>query len=346
MEIPAKLRPEGWPATIPLPDDEVQRAVRAAELNRQLDEARAASKEPAKATVGLMVVGYRKSAEYGRLSERTKREYARYLSRLLDEMGSENVAAIGPKAIRAYLSRFDDTPRQRDMMVAVLSNVLNQAINDEEIQRNPLHEMRVGSRAKPKQGRLWTDDEFNTMCQVARDQGRFSVLTAMTFCREGAQRVGDALRLQWDWIGDDGLIRFTQSKRKRQVALPMTKRLRNVISETREMNSHPTFVVVNETNGRPYDTNPDLPNTTFYHVFARLRAMVGLDDLDMMYLRHTGVMERVRAGLTIPQIAQHTGWSPRNVYDVIQHYMPTDESSAIAAGQILEDYRSGQITDV
>lgn len=349
FEVKAKDRPPNWPATIPLDPDRSRAITRAAELNAQLDAARLAMAAdgllaPVTGTLPWLRDRYFASPEWGRLHPRTQREYRRYLDMLMAWSaagGHRHVRGLGAKTIREYLRGMDRTPVQRDRLAVVLGNLLNVAVAEEVIERNPLREMRALPKARAEEAHIWTEAEFRAIVDEAERQGRTSVVLVLTFMRDCAQRLGDALRMEWDWFGADGWCRLKQSKRGARVACETTPELRALLARAREAAVvHPRFVALFEHTGQPYDMDPARPNDQFTGAFERVRKAAGLPHLKAMHLRHTGVVEMARAGCTVPEIASRTGHATGTVDEMLKRYMPPDETVARNAGAKLSAWRN------
>jgi hypothetical protein len=120
----------------------------------------------------------------------------------------------------------------------------------------------------------------------------------------------------------DGALRFKQSKRGREVILP--------IDHAAETGIAATTIIVSEETGRPY------PADTFRAWVSRIRQAGAahcpeLAELEFRWLRHTAVTRLAEAGVDAAAIPRIVGWSPRAVGEVIEHYLVGSEDLAATA---------------
>jgi hypothetical protein len=138
----------------------------------------------------------------------------------------------------------------------------------------------------------------------------------------------------------DGALRFKQSKRGREVILPidhvphpvarLEAELERTAKHAAETGIAATTIIVSEETGRPY------PADTFRAWVSRIRQAGAahcpeLAELEFRWLRHTAVTRLAEAGVDAAAIPRIVGWSPRAVGEVIEHYLVGSEDLAATA---------------
>ncbi len=100
------------------------------------------------------------SHEFGKLAEKTRKDYRRYLDALRDEFGSLPIDALSDRRIRQdffdWRDQFASTPRTADYAWSILRKVLSWAYDRGKID--------VNHAIKP--GRLYDSDHTDEVCVV------------------------------------------------------------------------------------------------------------------------------------------------------------------------------------
>ena len=142
------------------------------------------------------------------------------------------------------------------------------------------------------------------------------------------QRQGDLLRLSWSAY-DGKWITLTQSKTGRKVKVPVTPRLRAVMS------SIPRLGPIILTNGH---RRPWAPNA-FRKAWGAAASRAGIVGLHFHDLRGTAVTRLSEAGCTPQEIARFTGHSLRDVAAILDRYLARTDKLASTALEKLERAR-------
>ena len=126
------------------------------------------------------------------------------------------------------------------------------------------------------------------------------------------QRQGDLLRLPWSAY-DGKWITLTQSKTGRKVKVPVTPRLRAVMSS--------------------------IPRTRADYSYERAPSALGTKRIQEGVVRGTAVTRLSEAGCTPQEIARFTGHSLRDVAAILDRYLARTDKLASTALEKLERAR-------
>lgn len=252
-------------------------------------------KPPAPGSFGALVALYRSAPEYRKLADGSRAGYDRILKPLLDRFGDLPVASIPRAWVLAMRDELQDTPRAANYRVAVISRLLNFAIDRGLRTDNPA--ARVQSLACGPGHRRWTNAEVAAMTGAEAGDVALPVMIAL----HTAQRLGDVLRLLWSAY-DGERIRLRQSKTGADLVIPVSEDLKAVLDATRRQ----AAVICTTEAGRAW--KPDW----FKHRFAQVRAKLGLpDDMHFHGLRHSRASELAEAGASDAEIQAVTGHKTR-----------------------------------
>lgn len=337
FQVPARLRPEGWPATIRLSDDLATACVEARKHHERLKAERATAAPPRDDTGTLpwLIRSFERSDAYKALRPRSQQAY-QYPARIVVEWSAKAnhppVAKITRPAILKFLSALEDTPSTRLAVASYLRTLLTHAQDLGLIETNPASRLRL-KRPKAKV-RIWSREEFDAVVTWLDAHGRQQLVTALWIALTIGQREGDVLRLQEPRDYRNGVFRFWQSKTGAYVTVPAPDRLRQRIA-ARPRGQIP--LVANEVTGVGYNLR------TLNKWLRKATRDLGLDDLRFMHLRHTAVVEMARAGCEVPEIASITGHSLRGVTKILEHYLPRDSEVARNAIAKLDAYREQKL---
>jgi integrase len=187
-------------------------ADKAAAIRKVLDLSNRASDE---GTVGQLWRLYSQSSDYLRLSDITRKQYAEYWTCRLSKVFENGIAAqIRPADVSRYL-RIEraSAPVVANREVAVLSNLMNLAVERGQIDRNPCREVRRNS--EQSRTRLVESSELDAFVGWALMQGPSAVvLVSMAqFAALSGNRRTEFLKLHWPQV-DDQIIRLNRAKQR------------------------------------------------------------------------------------------------------------------------------------
>jgi hypothetical protein len=341
MEVPARLRPSGWLAAIPLPLDgdrtgdlndlgEVARIrADAARLYEKLLRARAGVEEPARQRRDMPSLNraWQSSQAFKAKRPRTQQGYA-YHAGLIEDWsrlaGHRPVAALDRAAIEAFLAVYDDRPTTRRHLKIVLKMLLDHAVALGWRADNPAERIKIA--APESTLTLWERDDVmaGAWACIMADQTPLAALLLTEW--EIGQRLTDTrlFRRGAEYQPQDGVFRFWQSKTRSYVTIPVSDALRGLLDAVQDNGS--LYLFVDRRTGKPF------AEQRLGHVWAAIRDAAGLDSrLQIRTLRHSCVVQQARAACTVPEIAAVTGHSPFSVEQILRKYLPRDNQVAWAA---------------
>lgn len=182
---------------------------KAAAIRKVLDLTQRA---PDQGTVGQLWRIYEKSADFTRLADGTKRQYRECWVQLQKVFERGQVAYIRPADVARYLRvERAAAPVVANREVAVLSNLLNLAVERGEIDRNPCKEVRR-NKERPRT-RLVEPKELDAFVAWALQQGpSATVLVSMAqFAALSGNRRAEFLALHWPQV-DEQVVRLKRAK--------------------------------------------------------------------------------------------------------------------------------------
>jgi len=354
FEVPARLRPSGWSAAIPLPleaprsgdlknAEEVARIqADAAALYQRLIDARSNIERQAAPTVARnmpsLVRSWQQTQRFKSKKPTTQKGYVYHAGLILDWSASRNhppISALKLDKIEEYLATFDDRPTTRRHVKIVLGMLLDHALALEWITRNPVDTIKM---AAPKSHvEIWeeADVEFYMFAAAAAGQPGLAALILTEW--EIGQRLTDALlfRGTWDWRPGTKAaeydfkgraFRFWQSKTNSYVTIPVSHRLGDMLEIVRDPAS--LYLFRDAATGKPF------VGTRCSHEFERIRDLAKAAapgfarHLVIRALRHSCVVQLARHECTVPQIASITGHSPASAEQILAKYLPRDNDVA------------------
>ena len=272
-------------------------------------------------TVGSLIRGYLSGYEFNRRADSTKAEYKRMLARCEDAFGDMPIVALGAARVRRdFLDWRDDiarkSPREADHRLTVLARVFSWAMDRGEIERNPLDKFpRVYGSDRSQM--IWTEHDVKRFMAKAPLEMQQALMLAL----HTGQRQGDLRALTWNAY-DGQTITLRQSKRGRQVVIPCTKALRDMLDG---MPRGDAVTVLTTATGRPWQKRH------FARTWEKASTAAGIEGLHFHDLRGTAVTMLSLAGCEPQEIATITGHSLRRAHDIIEAYLARTRGLAEAA---------------
>lgn len=321
--VPARLRPNGWPATIPLPregrrtgdltnPDELTRIVADADaLNAELDAFRTSgAKVEGKRTLVALIAHWEKSlgtpGPGSTISDRTRRHYNQVSRTLaawskIPPVNNGPVTSITPAHIAQLLRVYDDRPTTKRHLRATLSTILGHGVEEGWLPANPVPKVqkkrrRGGKRKVPVI--LWTKDDVEQHVALALRRNWAPGAVMILGLWECMGRVSDAPLWRRDnhWDPDQKTLIYTTSKSDGEstAVAQMSTRFAELVA----MSSHDYLVV--SPRGRPY--RPTLDDTRIGEHFRDLNAVAiseGGRKLILRHLRHASQTHAAECGVPL-----------------------------------------------
>jgi len=276
---------------------------------------------PAAGTVGALVESYRACKEFTDKDPKTRVNQARYLDMIAAEIGHRSVKGLRPIHIFTMRDRLADTPGKANNWLSVFKNLMKHAIRLDMRTDNPAQHVPI---FKTGEHEPWPADLLAVCLEQATPMTRLAIITGLC----SGQRIGDCVRMQYGWIGADGIMAFAQQKRRRggvikEVAVPMHP------FWVEELGKLPrkSVTLLYERTGTPFKTTAAIQE--------RLRALMAKEEVQSVItdlvaretiapetkftfhgLRKNACCYLIECGLNEQQIGEMLGMSP----DMVRHY--------------------------
>lgn len=278
---------------------------------------------PDETRFSALIVAYKRSADYKKLAESTKKNWSGWLDRIDEHFGTLRIKnfdrpdQIRPR-IRKWRSQYAETPRGADYGMQVLSRVLSYAVDPlAKIGMNPcegIGKLYSANRAAI----IWEAPELSQVLAACSKEAKLAVkLAALT-----GLRAGDLFRLSWSHVSENAIIMTTgKSRHQREVVVPIYGELRELLKEIPKRSP----VVLTNSRKSPWTVNG------FASVFNKAKNEAKLDERDLHFhdLRGTAATKFYRAGLDKRVIAEILGWEEDHVDKIIRRYV--DRNAATEA---------------
>jgi integrase len=263
----------------------------------------------------FIVADYKSSADYRKLADSTRAEWAKWLDRIGEYFGDLSIAQfdrhekIRP-VIRRWRNQWADKPRTADYGMQVLSRVLAHAVDPlAKIAGNPcegIKHLYENNRAEI----IWTDTEITQIKQTCSAE----IAHAVDLASHTGLRLGDLMRLSWSNVGENAIeLTTSKSKHRRTALIPLYPALRDVLARI------PKRATTILTNSR------SLPWTTdgFGSSFNKSKIDAGMAERDLHFndLRGTAATKFYIAGFTMREIAETMAWEEESVEKIIRRYV-------------------------
>ena len=351
FQVPPRLRPEGWPPALRLPQDITKRTgmADANELAAVVEDGDAlyqrleAERSGAPSLQRLYTLPwliqqfdqYLRTAPRERpIAKKTLKQYAHF-GKVISEWsrlsGHPHVKSLTRPGVIALLDTMNETPTKRKHVAGYLRSLMFFAMDKGLRTDNPC--IRLRTETPKAHVHIWSDDELEKMVKAADENGLHNVGTAMLIAHDEGPRPCDVLTFQRfrHYSPNEGAFRYFQQKTDEWVVSPAGQRVRDRLHP---QPSSQLMLVINPNTGKAYNER------VFSRDFDRLREKTGLLHLQFRHLRHTFCVKAKRAGLDAIEIASKTGHNPKSVEDMLRkHYLPHDSEVATNATAKIEAYR-------
>lgn len=300
-------------------------------------------------TVADLVNLYMASRSFMDLKDLSKRSYTLYIGRILKRFGSIPLKTFDERGARTYIRQWRDIelaamPRTADATVDILRLLLNFAVDEEYLLRNPAAGLgRIHTRTR--RDIIWTDEQIATFLRKApRHLARVLLLAVWT-----GQRQSDLINLKWDSF--DGRYIMLQSKKSyrgrpgRRVKVLVSEELRRLLNEIdleqkarakdpnpKRQRPRPDYILTNS-RGVPWSQEG------FKGAWRKAVASAGLSGVTFHDLRGTFVTLTHRAGASIKEIAEATGHDEKECERMIRmHYLAASGETAVVKLETIRQF--------
>jgi integrase len=281
-------------------------------------------REPDRSTFHSVIAGYKSSQDFLGLSPRSQSDYLKQIKKVEAKFADLPIAALDDARVTREFIEWRDSmagsPRQADYAWTILMRLCSWA------RARGLTLYRPPERIE----RLYHADRSEKILEQTHLAAFLAVASeplqrALVLALETGQRQGDLLALPWSAY-DGQWIRLRQAKTGRRVNIPVTRRLRTVLD-----NSKRTATVI-LTNKRGMAWQPNAFRKAWGGACQKAR-ITGITFHD---LRGTAVTRLAEAECSDAEIAAITGHSMRDVGAILDKYLARTDKIALAAIAKLE----------
>lgn len=263
---------------------------------------------PSPSNLSSLITLYRGSSDFRRTKLGTRHEYDRYLDKIRVKFGHLSLEELQQPSTRGAFKEWRDsladTPRTADFAWMVLVRVLSFAKDRGLISVN-IAERGGRLYRSTRRDRTWSEADVAAFEAAAPPYMRLAIQLALWT----GQRKGDLLRLSWRYF-DGSNLRFTQSKTKSRVLVPM-----GPLADVLRSQSGSGAILRNSRGGA-------WTSDGFNSSWRKCCAKAGITDLTFHDLRGTAITRMALAGCTVPEIAAVTGHSLKDVETILDmHYL-------------------------
>lgn len=342
LEVPARLRPSGWSAAIPLPVSAERRGdlgdpaelaaiqADAARLYERLQQARLGrgpAAEAPKRNFAALNRSWQQTQRFKAKKPRTQQGYAYYagvIQAWASAAGDKPVAGLSYAACEKFLALYDDRPTDRRHLKVVLNMLMKHAKQLGWRADNPVEDIRMS--APESFLKIWERGHVEAGAAACLAEGQDALAALILTEWEIGQRLTDVrlFRRGADYKPEDRAFRFWQSKTKQYVTVPVSDALAALLDTIYDPDS--LYLFVDRTTGKPF------AEQRLGHVWADIRLKHGLDpDLQVRALRAACVVQLARSGVDIPGICSITRHRLKSAHQILEKYLPKDDLLAWAA---------------
>lgn len=273
-----------------------------------------------KGSIEWLIREYRDSQDFASLRAPTRRDYERSLDRIEARFGPAPLGAFEDRRIRNDIIQWRDQwraqPRTADKALVMLQTLLSWAVERGFLAINAAHGIKLIHKVD-RSDLIWEDHHWKAFEAVDQDGKPICpphLMTALKLISMTGLRLGDAVRLDWENVGDKA-IGVTTRKRGGRATIPISPELRRFLDNL------------------PHNEGPILVNSRgaawtesgLGSVFQKSKPE-GFDRT-MHDLRGTYVTMLAVRGFTDDEIARVIGWTAKRVAAVRARYV--DEARVV-----------------
>lgn len=176
------------------------------------------NENPNKGTVKHLWVLYQDSPEWSELSDATRTDYTQCSKELLKVFGEADPAAVTPAMCARYLRvERKAAPVRANREMALMSNLMNVAIERGDILANPRKQVR-SNKERPRKEAPEPETLINFLKWARKRKGQAQVIASMAeFAALTGNRRIEFLELRWPQVGDTDVRLIRGKQRNRQV---------------------------------------------------------------------------------------------------------------------------------
>lgn len=341
FQVPARLRPSGWPATIRLLADRgladdvaalsdrdfADLVLAGLEHRARLEEARTGggAKAPTR-SIPTLVRDWELTWDDRGIRDKTREGYGWSIKKILQWsalLKHPDPTDLTHADLNKFVRKFNDRPTTKRQLIKALRLVMAQAVARGWRADNPA--VGLSAHVPKTKALIWEQADIDLYVATALAQGMKSIALIILLEWEIGQRLTDVrgFRPGREYDAERGVFSFEQSKTDAPVVIEISETLRGLLQEL--VDDEQLFLFRNERTGKAYTENR-LSKTFAWVRHAAVKA--GGRRLVLRQLRHSCVVQLARAGCTVPEIAAITGHSISSVGRILSVYLPRDSTVA------------------
>ncbi|NIY78997.1 tyrosine-type recombinase/integrase [Celeribacter sp. HF31] len=255
------------------------------------------SKRIVKTTWEALIVSYYSSAEFKELGDDTKKNYRRHCEDIREKNGSKDVRHFKRADALRVRDELKDTWSKANERIAVLSILLQRAMDLEWVDRNPVANIR---KLKGGSYKAWPAATLEAYEQHCEDHGLSVARTIYELAIGTGQRLGDCVAMKWDDF-DGEYMSVVQQKTGAKIDVYCPARLQAYLAGLPRRGKH--ILAKNATE--------PLGKRQVQKAVENVREAIGVKDGDDRLVphgwRYTAAKEMADAGVDIRDIQSVTG---------------------------------------
>jgi integrase len=269
--------------------------------------------------MAALISAYRAAPEYTQRSDKTRKDYQRYLAYLEENHGRLKVATMPREFVFGLRDKFAATPRKANYIVQVLRLLMTFAVDRGWRKDNPVTRpklLKTGAGFRP-----WEEEDLARF----QEQWPHGTLerTIFELMLNTGQRGGDVAAMDWAQIRNDE-ISIVQEKTSQRVWIPISMALYEALNAWRPAN-RTGVVLVNK-------SRDPLKVDYLRHLMADAMALAKVSKgLVPHGLRYTAATRLRELGLDWEEIAAITGHATA---EMVRKYTSQQRKAKIAIGRL------------
>lgn len=252
---------------------------------------------------------------------RNQKRYGKWWSliigkRLLTKITTEEIARIQAKVIK----KGKRSPQTMNRYLAFLKHILNLAVKDGKIQRNPVCSVKFSPEP---QGRLrfLSDEEIGRLKEAMTPEDWVIV----QFALETGLRQSEQFKARWEWVDlERGILTIPHSKSGRTRHIPLSEGALSILKSSRSWIDSPYLFPSPRTTGQPRDGRAFMVK-----VYLPALKKASVEGVTWHTLRHTFASRLVMNGVDLRTAQELMGHSTINMTTRYAHLSPTHLRKAV-----------------
>lgn len=292
-------------------------------------------------TLGEYIGVFKNDYVERKLKSSTQKSYNSRLNKICDDRISKMpLKDIDRPTLREFLKgETKNHPTNANRIQAILSKVINEAIEDGYILENPLKGMQKLTSESSRDVQ-YTDDDIKAIWEAFNQEWEpmQSILKMLLIT---GQRLGETSKMKWDDIHNSmWLIPQTDTKNKSSHKVPLSNMALNLLKNMKSTNDDSEYVFASHR-----DKTGHL--SEFGNVIDRIRKVTMLNDFRLHDLRHivaTKMIELDVPFIHVGKVLNHKGLSANNA--ITSRYVNTSEKIEIEQKTKALNIWAGYLTEL